>query len=127
MEPVEVTKLVGSSALRRRLQAAVARGLTLFVGRQRAVQAALALRQRIAVAPDGASAVAYYRQALTLAAELGMRPLQAHCHVGLGALYVKIGQRKQARTALSTAIDLYRAMEMTFWLLRVEAELAKVA
>ena len=56
-----------------------------------------------------------------------MRPLQAHCRVGLGALYVKIGQREQARTALSTAIDLYRAMEMTFWLPRAEAELAKVA
>jgi DNA-binding winged helix-turn-helix (wHTH) protein/tetratricopeptide (TPR) repeat protein len=77
--------------------------------------------------PEVDSATGHYRQALTLAAELGMRPLQAHCHVGLGTLYVKVGQREQARTALSTAIALYRTMEMTFWLPRVEVELAKVA
>ena len=77
--------------------------------------------------PEGEPAAGHYRQALALAEELGMRPLQAHCHRGLGTLYAKIGQREQARTALSTAIDLYRAMEMTFWLPRAEAELAKVA
>src|SRR2546427_8421251 len=33
-EPVEVFELVGASTVRRRLQAAVARGLTRFVGRQ---------------------------------------------------------------------------------------------
>ncbi len=56
-----------------------------------------------------------------------MRPLQAHCHRGLGTLYAKIGQREQARAALSTAIELYRAMEMTFWLPEAEAALAQVA
>jgi hypothetical protein len=55
-----------------------------------------------------------------------MRPLVAHCHLGLGTLYATIGQREQARTALLTAIDLYRAMEMTFWLPQVEATLAQV-
>jgi len=55
-----------------------------------------------------------------------MRPLQAHCHLGLGTLYGKLGQREQARTDLSTAIALYRAMEMTFWLPRTEAALAQV-
>ena len=34
-----------------------------------------------------------------------MRPLQAHCHRGLGTLYAATGQREQARAALSTAID----------------------
>ena len=29
-----------------------------------------------------------------------MRPLQAHCHRGLGTLYATIGQREQARTEL---------------------------
>jgi tetratricopeptide (TPR) repeat protein len=77
--------------------------------------------------PEVESAAGHYRQALTLAAGLGMRPLQAHCHVGLGTLCIKMGQQEQARTALSTAIALYRAMEMTFWLPRAEAELAKVA
>ena len=65
-------------------------------------------------------------QALALAEELGMRPLQAHCHRGLGTLYAATGQREQARTALSTAIEMYRAMEMTFWLPETEAALAQV-
>jgi uncharacterized protein HemY len=55
-----------------------------------------------------------------------MRPLQAHCHLGLGTLYGKVGQWQQARVHLSTAIDLYRAMEMTFWLPQAEALLAQV-
>ena len=76
--------------------------------------------------PDAAQAEAYYRQALALAEELGMRPLQAHCHRGLGTLYATTGQREQARTALSTAIEMYRAMEMTFWLPETEAALAQV-
>jgi tetratricopeptide (TPR) repeat protein len=73
-----------------------------------------------------APATSHYRQALALAEELGMRPLQAHCRVGLGTLYVKTGQWEQARAALSTAIDLYRTMEMTFWLPRAEAALATI-
>src|SRR5439155_2517687 len=36
---------------------------------------------------DVMQAEAYYQQALTLAEELGMRPLQAHCHSGLSMLY----------------------------------------
>ena len=76
--------------------------------------------------PDAAQAEAHYQQALALAEELGMRPLQAHCHLGLGTLYAKIGQREQARAELSTAIDLYRAMDMTFWLPQAEAALAQV-
>src|SRR5262249_671389 len=67
-----------------------------------------------------------YRQAITLAEELGMRPLQSHCHRGLGMLYAKIGQREQARTALATASEMYRAMEMTFWLPETVAALAQM-
>jgi hypothetical protein len=55
-----------------------------------------------------------------------MRPLQAHCHRGLGTLYAATGQREQARTELSTAIELYRAMGMTFWLPQAQAALAQV-
>ena len=54
-----------------------------------------------------------------------MRPLQAHCHRGLGMLYARTGQQDQARTVLSTAIELYRAMGMTFWLPQAEAALAQ--
>ena len=77
--------------------------------------------------PDAAQAEAHYQQALTLAEELGMRPLVAHCHHGLGRLYSQTAQREQARAALSAAIDLYRAMDMTFWLSQAEAALAQVA
>jgi len=76
--------------------------------------------------PESAPAETHYRQALTLAEELGMRPLQAHCHLSLGTLYVKIGQREQACTELSTAIELYRDMDMIFWLPQAEAALAQV-
>jgi tetratricopeptide (TPR) repeat protein len=76
--------------------------------------------------PDVDEAATYYHQALTLAEALGMRPLQAHCHHGLGTLYATVGQQEQARTALTTAIELYRAMDMTFWLPQAEAALAQV-
>jgi len=66
-----------------------------------------------------------HQQALALASELSMRPLQAHCHRGLGTLYATTGQRQQARTAFNTAITLYRAMDMTFWLPQAEAALAQ--
>jgi Flp pilus assembly protein TadD len=76
--------------------------------------------------PDVATAEAHYGAALALADELGMRPLQAHCHRGLGTLYAKIGRTEHARAEVSTAIDLYRAVAMTFWPTRAEAALAQV-
>jgi tetratricopeptide (TPR) repeat protein len=76
--------------------------------------------------PDVDKAVAHYRQALALAEELGMRPLAAHCHLGLGDLYQRVGKRERAQAALSTAIELLQTMEMTFWLPRAETALAKV-
>jgi tetratricopeptide (TPR) repeat protein len=76
--------------------------------------------------PEREQAEAHDQQALALAEELGMRPLQAHGHRGLGTLYAKTGQREQARAALSTAIEMYRDMEMTFWLPQTEEALAQV-
>jgi hypothetical protein len=55
-----------------------------------------------------------------------MRPLVAHCHRDLGTLYAATGQREQARTELAAAIEMYRAMDMTFWLPQTEATLAQV-
>ena len=49
----------------------------------------------------------------------------AHCHLGLGTLYRRIGRQEEARAELTTAIELFRVMEMTFWLSRAEAELLK--
>jgi tetratricopeptide (TPR) repeat protein len=68
------------------------------------------------------SAETAYHQALALAEELGMRPLVAHCHLGLGTLYRRSGQREQARENLATAAALYREMSMTYWLEKAEAE-----
>jgi Adenylate and Guanylate cyclase catalytic domain/Double zinc ribbon len=61
------------------------------------------------------------RVGLNSGEELGMRPLMAHCHRGLGTLYATIGQWEQARAELFAAIALYRAMEMAFWLPQAEA------
>jgi class 3 adenylate cyclase/tetratricopeptide (TPR) repeat protein len=79
-----------------------------------------------ASSPDTQPAEARYREALTLAEVLGMRPLQAHCHRGLGTLYAKTGWPEHARAALATAIELYRTMAMTFWLSQAEAALGKI-
>jgi tetratricopeptide (TPR) repeat protein len=76
---------------------------------------------------DVATAEAHYSAATALASALGMRPLLAHCHYGLGILYNRIGRPEQARTELVAAIELYRAMEMIFWLERAEAVLAQIA
>jgi hypothetical protein len=75
--------------------------------------------------PEAEPAAHHYRQALVLAEELGMRPLKAHCHLGLGILYTKVGRPQSARAELYTAIELYCAMDMTFWLLHAEATLAQ--
>jgi tetratricopeptide (TPR) repeat protein len=75
--------------------------------------------------PERDQAEVHYRQALSLAEELGMRPLQAHCHLRLGKLYVKTGRRDAARVELTAAIELYRAMAMTFWLPQAETSLAE--
>jgi hypothetical protein len=49
----------------------------------------------------------------------------AHCHLGLGALYARMRRAEYARTELATAVELYRTMEMTFWLPQAEAALAQ--
>jgi DNA-binding winged helix-turn-helix (wHTH) protein/tetratricopeptide (TPR) repeat protein len=77
--------------------------------------------------PNAERAETYYRQGLTLAKARGMRPLQAHCHRGLGTLYVKTGQPELAHMALSTAMALYRGMAMPFWLSTIEATQAQAA
>jgi tetratricopeptide (TPR) repeat protein len=64
----------------------------------------------------------HYRQALGVAEELGMRPLVAHCHLGLGKLYRRTDKREQAEKHLATATTMYREMGMTYWLEQAEAE-----
>jgi tetratricopeptide (TPR) repeat protein len=72
--------------------------------------------------PDVATAEAHYGAATALASELGMRPLVAHCHFGLGKLHRRTGKREHAREHLATATTMYREMDMRFWLEQAEAE-----
>jgi class 3 adenylate cyclase/tetratricopeptide (TPR) repeat protein len=65
---------------------------------------------------DAEKGAAYYREALALAERHGMRPVVAHCHLGLGKLYRRIGKPDHARENLTTATTMYREMEMEFWI-----------
>jgi hypothetical protein len=56
-----------------------------------------------------------------------MRPLIAHCHLGLGTLYRRMGKREQAQEHLTTATEMYREMDMGYWLEKAEAALTEVA
>jgi hypothetical protein len=53
--------------------------------------------------------------------QLGMRPLVAHCHLGLGTLYRRTGDDAKAEEHLRTASAMYREMDMGFWLEKAEA------
>jgi tetratricopeptide (TPR) repeat protein len=72
---------------------------------------------------DAQRGEAHYRRALSLAEPRGMRPLVAHCQLGLGKLYRRTGDRQQAQEHLATAATMYREMDMRFWLEQAEAEL----
>ena len=76
--------------------------------------------------PDVGEAEDHYRQALALAEELGMRPLIAHCHVGLGKLYRRSGNLQQAKKHLTNGVAMMREMEMGLWLEKAEAELKEL-
>ncbi|MFI5026459.1 MAG: adenylate/guanylate cyclase domain-containing protein [Solirubrobacterales bacterium] len=70
--------------------------------------------------PDLESGEAHYGRALTRAEELEMRPLAAHCHLGLGKLYRQAGDDAKAQEHLTTATRMYREMDMGFWLAQAE-------
>ena len=72
---------------------------------------------------DAERGEAHYREALALAEPRGMRPLAAHCHLGLGKLSRRAAARAPAREHLTTAAAMYRAMDMRFYLGQVEAEM----
>jgi len=65
----------------------------------------------------------HYGQALALANELAMRPLVAHCHLGLGKLYRHTGKRVERDQHIATATTMYREMGMTYWLEKAEEEI----
>jgi tetratricopeptide (TPR) repeat protein len=72
---------------------------------------------------DAERAMSHYHRALALAEPRGMRPLVAHCHLGLGKLYRRTDKREQARERLAAATTMYREMGMTYWLEEAEAEM----
>jgi len=91
---------------------------------------ALHLLGDIATQPDRFDAErgeTHYRQALALAEPRSMRPLVAHCHLGLGKLCARTGKREQAREYLTTAMTMYREMDMPFWREQAEVEMKKLA
>ncbi len=75
---------------------------------------------------EPAAALERLREALALAAELGMRPEVAHCHLGLGKLYRRTKRQEQAQEHVNTAATMFREMEMRFWLEQAEAELKEM-
>jgi tetratricopeptide (TPR) repeat protein len=88
---------------------------------------ALWLLGTIAVRRDAAAgAESLYREALALASALGMRPLVAHCHLGLGKLYQRTDKREPAKEHLATASTMYHDMGMTYWLEQAEAAMREL-
>jgi class 3 adenylate cyclase/tetratricopeptide (TPR) repeat protein len=75
---------------------------------------------------DAARGEAHYQQALALAEPRGMRPLVAHCHLGLGKLHRRTGDGANAKEHLTTAATMYREMDMGFWLKKAEVALKEV-
>jgi transcriptional regulator with AAA-type ATPase domain/tetratricopeptide (TPR) repeat protein len=75
------------------------------------------------VPPDLPAAQAHYRESLALAARLGMRPLVAHCHLGLATVCRRAGTQEEARQHVATATMMYREMEMAYYLEQAEAKI----
>ncbi|MFZ3308796.1 MAG: hypothetical protein WA280_05425, partial [Xanthobacteraceae bacterium] len=69
---------------------------------------------------DAENSTAHYRQALAMAQKHGMRPLIAHCHLGLGRVYKRLGN-SEAHKNLTIATTMYREMDMAFWLKQAES------
>jgi class 3 adenylate cyclase/tetratricopeptide (TPR) repeat protein len=81
----------------------------------------------LASAAHRSAAAEHFRQAFALATELGTRPLVAHCHLGLGKLCRRTGDRQGAQEHLTAATTMYREMDMRFWLEQAEAEMRALA
>jgi tetratricopeptide (TPR) repeat protein len=69
----------------------------------------------------------WYRRALQHASDLLMRPLVAHCHKGLGLVYLTSQRNNEALSELQTSAESYRSMGMDFWALQADSALAQIA
>jgi len=111
-------------------QSLAERAVTYSPLRQSDEAHALHLLGDIATHPDrfdAESAEAHYCKALALAEPRGMRPLIAHCHLGLGKLHLRTGQREEAHEHLTIATTMYREMDMQFWLEQAEGGMKELA
>ena len=112
-------------------EAIAARGLALAtVDNARAYHVPLGRIHAEALALQGKEplrneALSDWRRLLDLAAELSMRPELAHCHLGLGKLYRRTGDGVKGQEHLTTAVTMYREMDMSFWLAEAEAALSQ--
>ena len=77
-------------------------------------------------APDFAVAETWYKRAIGLAAELGLRPVLARCHLHLGAMYATAGNRAPALEHLEQARESLEELEMRFWREKADAALARL-
>jgi tetratricopeptide (TPR) repeat protein len=68
----------------------------------------------------------HYLAAIALAEELEMRPLLARCHLGLGRLYLRAGDRDRAADHLLTAKRLFSVMDMPLWLCQAASSLGEL-
>jgi hypothetical protein len=80
----------------------------------------------VAAVSGAENAEGYYREALALAEPRGMRPLIAHCHLGLGKMRHRTGDHGQAQEHLTSAMTMYREMGMTYWPEQAEEELRQL-
>ena len=103
----------------RALQATRARG-------QRAAEAevflALAASHAAGERPDLEAARTATQQAISLADDLGARPLVARGHLTLGHLSHQAGASEQARNHFTLAAGMFANMGMDYWLEQVEAQ-----
>ena len=121
-----VQLLAGHDAEARHL-AAQALDLTRQRGERGDEAWALHLAAEAAARADVDAALARYHEALAIAVDLGMRPLEGRCHLGLGALFGRTGQPAAARAALARAMELFQRMGMKFWLGRAEDAAGRLA
>lgn len=73
--------------------------------------------------PALARAEEQYRRTLALAEEMDMHPLVAHCRLGLGRLYRRVGKRRKADEQVAVALAMYRDMGMRSWAEKAESHL----
>ena len=126
------TYALGTSVTLAAKRATNRRALTLARERSERCHEAYALRLLGEVAAHGdppgvETAAGRYRDAMNLASEIGMCPLVAHCHFGLGKLDRRAGKRQEAQEHFTTATTMYREMDMRFWLEKAEAEMGQLA